>query len=253
MASKDGKNFVGVGVTGETSGEVEMLHLSDVPGLGNVTGSTQVWIAFLFESDANTTSDKGAFVDDVTLTKQQIAGTPIAGLISGTLPHIVNPYIAVGDVWVLQGDSLKIDPGVEIRFDGPYEFIVAGKLTAEGAKGDSIIFTSNKDIPKTGDWLGIGLYGTEKSIIKYSIIKHTGAFDYNYDYHAGIYSQEAENDILNTLIDKGRMGIEVGSGNILVSGSKISNNQYDGMYSGIYFIEMKADKFQSIRKAILLK
>jgi parallel beta-helix repeat protein len=48
-----------------------------------------------------------------------------------------SPYHVVGDITV---ESLTIEPGVEILFDGNYNFEITGLLTAIGTEGDSIIF-----------------------------------------------------------------------------------------------------------------
>jgi hypothetical protein len=69
LASTDGTNFYGSGVSGNSLGWVnENFDLSSVPGLGNVCNQPSVWIAFLFVSDSTITY-KGAFVDDIVLQK----------------------------------------------------------------------------------------------------------------------------------------------------------------------------------------
>ncbi len=70
MASVNGTNFSGVGTSGDSGGWVsETFDLSDVYLLGDLRGQPQVWIAFWFQSDADT-NDVGAFVDDVVVRKR---------------------------------------------------------------------------------------------------------------------------------------------------------------------------------------
>jgi len=70
LASVDGQHFYGDMDSGDTGGWVaETLDLSDVYTLGDLRGQPQVWIAFLFQSDADT-GDLGAFVDEVMIRKQ---------------------------------------------------------------------------------------------------------------------------------------------------------------------------------------
>lgn len=66
-ASTNGTNFYGYKVNGDSGGwQFVNFDLTSVPTLGDVTGSSSVWIAFIFNSDSSTVDD-GAFVDDVTL------------------------------------------------------------------------------------------------------------------------------------------------------------------------------------------
>ena len=46
-----------------------ILDLADVPQKGNLTGRSQVWIAFALISDGSVTYPEGALVDDVVLRK----------------------------------------------------------------------------------------------------------------------------------------------------------------------------------------
>jgi C1A family cysteine protease len=68
-ASIDGEYFYGWYYTGDFGGWVsQSFDLTDVYTLGNLCGQSQVWIAFIFESD-DVVTDKGAFIDDVVLRK----------------------------------------------------------------------------------------------------------------------------------------------------------------------------------------
>ena len=70
LASIDGQHFYGVQDSGDTGGWAsETFDLSDVYILGDLRGSPQVWIAFQFQSEADT-NDVGAFVDEVVVRKR---------------------------------------------------------------------------------------------------------------------------------------------------------------------------------------
>jgi len=71
MASIDESSFYGWGLSGDSGGwESRSFDLANVYTLGNLCGESQVWIAFIFESDSMTgTGYDGAFIDDVVLRK----------------------------------------------------------------------------------------------------------------------------------------------------------------------------------------
>lgn len=75
MASIDGSNFYGYGLSGTSSDTwvPYTMPLNAVPisatELEDYTGNPEVWIAFGFNSDASGTSSNGVFVDDVALQK----------------------------------------------------------------------------------------------------------------------------------------------------------------------------------------
>lgn len=66
LASIDNANFYGVQYAGQGSGTLS-LDLTALPVIGDVTGQSQVWIAFDFESDSSVNLSNGAQIDDVQL------------------------------------------------------------------------------------------------------------------------------------------------------------------------------------------
>jgi parallel beta-helix repeat protein len=87
--------------------------------------------------------------------------TILAGEVTGVLTQAQSPYLVVEDVVVPAGDSLRIEPGVEIHFqwepeeDLRHRILVGGTLRAVGNPQDSIHF-----VPEYGDsllkaWRGI--------------------------------------------------------------------------------------------------
>ena len=67
LVSIDGSNYYGFGYSGAGSGWADdEIDLTNVPTLGDVTGRSQVWIAFVFTSDPSIVY-QGAYVDEVTI------------------------------------------------------------------------------------------------------------------------------------------------------------------------------------------
>ena len=67
------------------------------------------------------------------------AATSVCGPVSGTWTSNHSPYLVTCDVIVT---SLAIQPGVEVRFQGPYVFEVDGILQAQGTSNNPIVFTN---------------------------------------------------------------------------------------------------------------
>ncbi|MBC8186154.1 choice-of-anchor D domain-containing protein [candidate division KSB1 bacterium] len=81
-------------------------------------------------------------------------------------------YIIIGNIVIAPEDSLKIEPGAELRFDGAYEFKVYGILNAVGTVTDSIIFTRNR-ATEDSKWGGIWFdNGKNESKIEYCRIEY---------------------------------------------------------------------------------
>jgi len=104
------------------------------------------------------------------LSVQALAQPHISGTLSGTLGP--GSYIVDGDCQVLLGDSLTILPGTEFLHVGHYSWFIYGKLTAEGAEGDSIRFVRHSPYP-TYRWGGIRFTPTVpvQSILDYCVIE----------------------------------------------------------------------------------
>ncbi len=94
----------------------------------------------------------------LVFTVSGIAQTNIpAGNVSGTWAKANSPYYINGEITVPNGETLTIEPGVEVVFKGHYKFNVQGRLLAVGTQQDSISFTAENT--GTG-WHGIRFINT---------------------------------------------------------------------------------------------
>ena len=82
--------------------------------------------------------------------------------VSGTWTLANSPYQINEEITIPDGETLTIEPGVEVIFNGHYKFYIKGRLLAIGTKQDLIIFTAAKDVSYKG-WHGIKLVNISSS------------------------------------------------------------------------------------------
>ena len=143
--------------------------------------------------------------------------------------------IIKGDVTVLPTARLVITPGTKILFSAnsdvqrsgndktKSELIVKGVLIAQGELGNKILFSSDSQSPRMGDWYGIIFHKvTEQSILDYCIV------EYAYD---GITIKKSKIQVSNSEVRynyHSGLSIEVKS-NPKISSNIISENDYAGI------------------------
>ncbi len=87
------------------------------------------------------------------LTGNLISQTLISGgSVSGTWTQSGSPYQVQAAIMIANGNTLTIEPGVQVEFQGSYKLLVMGQLIAQGTQTDSISFYSSDT---TLGWLGI--------------------------------------------------------------------------------------------------
>jgi hypothetical protein len=97
-------------------------------------------------------------------------GTPVSGNITTQTWTLANsPYLVTGAITVASGNTLTIEPGVQVLFDVDTEFLVYGNLTANGVEGDSVVF----DAGVAPEWEGIDVKGS--ATLSYTRIGHGNA------------------------------------------------------------------------------
>ncbi len=91
-------------------------------------------------------------------------------------------YLVIEDIVVPEGETLTINPGVEIRFQGHYKFSVYGNLQAVGAENDTILFTaSNQSV----GWGGIRISSPDIAQLSYCKIEYGKTAGSYPDMHGG--------------------------------------------------------------------
>ena len=108
--------------------------------------------------------------------------TDVSGNQSGTWTAAASPYRVIGEIVVPGGQTLIIEPGVEVNFQDHYKFTVNGYLEAIGTENDTIYFTT--DIPTTG-WGGLRVDSPDISQLSYCRIEFGKTAGEYPDMHGG--------------------------------------------------------------------
>ncbi len=111
------------------------------------------------------------------------------GDVSGNWSEANSPYLIEGEITIPDGETLSIEPGVLVEFQGHYKFHVQGRLLAIGTTSDNIVFTINDttgfhDLDlQEGAWQGIRFNNTpatnDSSKIVYCKIEYGKANGYS--------------------------------------------------------------------------
>jgi len=162
------------------------------------------------------------------------------GEVFGNWVKSASPYLIEGEINIPLDKTLTIEAGVEVKFIGHFKFIIYGCLLAEGASGDSIIFTT--DDHETG-WHSLRFTNTEAnsqpvSKVSYCIVEYGKSYGTCPDNSGGgIYIGHSIPVISNSTIRNNSAvsgAGEWGGGGIYSEYSRpeITDNLITGNYSG---------------------
>jgi hypothetical protein len=150
---------------------------------------------------------------------------------SPTEPDTV--YIVVGDVDVLSGVTLTIEPGVTVRLGKYLSIIVHGRLVAEGGpgEGDLIFFTSDRPDPAPGDWMRLRGATSSSISLAHCVLEYGGGST-----NAMFSTYNSDIDVVSSDIRfSASDGIEWGYGSINVADLRIEDCDVHGNAGrGIY-------------------
>jgi len=108
--------------------------------------------------------------------------TIVGGNVSGVWNLSDSPYQIEGDITIVDGESLTIEPGVEVQFSGAYKLSIEGRITAIGSEFSMISFTRENSATS---WNGISFSNNssvDSSKIDYCIIEYCDS-----DYPGGAF------------------------------------------------------------------
>ncbi|MEA2095600.1 MAG: right-handed parallel beta-helix repeat-containing protein [Candidatus Cloacimonadota bacterium] len=149
-----------------------------------------------------------------------------AGNVSGTWSLSGSPYLIEGEIEIPDGETLIIDPGCLIEFQGHYALNVQGRLLAIGSEQDSIRFT----IADT-----TGFYNNY----------HTGWRGIHFE--DNISSNEFSEILYSTMeFGKGYLIISLNDSKLFINNSRISFNRSDARGTAISCVDSELNLNNSI-------
>lgn len=103
----------------------------------------------------------------------------VSGNVNGSWTNN-NTYIVNGDLIIPNGQTLTIQQGTNIRFNGTYSITANGVLSSIGNPSFPILYTSNMPSPAPANWKGI-VINSNGSVIKYCKLDYfqNGIWMYN--------------------------------------------------------------------------
>ncbi len=169
----------------------------------------------------------GGFTGFLYLSPINAQGTNVSGVVfdgaGGPWTVAGSPYIVVGDVIVPQGQTLTIEPGAHVKFDGFYNIFADGTFIAIGTEANRINITSNMAVPSHGDWYRIQINSTGHAEIKYCDISYGDS---------GVYlSYSSYNNITKCNFSSNKWGIYLfSSSNNNITENYVLSNYFYGIY-----------------------
>ncbi len=166
------------------------------------------------------------------------------GDVSGTWLLSGSPYLIEGEITIPDGQTLTIDPGCLVEFQGHYALNVQGQLSAIGTEQDSIKFTiadttgfSNQGT-LDGGWHGIRFNETpatnDSSIIIYSIIEYgkTRFANHNWErFGGGLLCYNFSKLIIENSLFRNNQAYKGGAIHLASSSPLIRNSTFNRNYA----------------------
>ncbi|MBI4493772.1 MAG: right-handed parallel beta-helix repeat-containing protein [Chloroflexi bacterium] len=131
-----------------------------------------------------------------------------------------SPYLVTGNVVVLAGVTLAIEPGVAVKVASGKSLQVDGMLLARGTAASPITFTSNLASPAMGDW----------GYLYFSDSSTDATFDIDGNYTGGSILQYAVVEYAGGASTTDNGALRINASSPYVDHNTIRNNKADGIH-----------------------
>ena len=159
------------------------------------------------------------------------AATDVSGNQSGTWSSGGNPYIVTGTVTVPNGQTLTINPGVEVRFNGNTAMDIQGILLANGSPSGHITFTANST-PSPGAWKNLKFNNPDGACnLTYCDISYGGDTWYG---DGMVYLVNSGGNVAisnSTITHSANYGVHCGNSSPTITNSAVEDNTQYGIYA----------------------
>ncbi len=210
---------------------------------GLITGTPSVSDTGISRIEIEVSDGNGGLITQIYSLHIVPTGTAISGTLTGILSASSSPYIIEGDITIPNGQVLLIEPGVQLRFNGYYQFLVEGNLQAMGTEDNRIVFTRHRPA-EDSRWPGIHLLNADDTTkIVYCKIEYGLGTDETFSHSGGAVYCESSNlflknsELANNDASHGG-GIRCTDSRVLISECIFKNNTATsyggalGLYNG---------------------
>ena len=147
------------------------------------------------------------------------------GEVSGDWTVEGSPYIIEDHITVVPAETLTIHAGVRVFVYPSRGITVYGRLLAEGALGDSVVFTADTLADPDG-WRGISFAGSpDSSILRYTVIEYARAAGYGGGIHCTATTLLLEHSMIRLCYARfGRAMYVADNAHVVLRDCEISDN-----------------------------
>lgn len=183
------------------------------------------------------------------LTENVMAGTVVGGEITEdtTWTPLGSPYYVVEHLFIRNGATLTIEPGVDVLFDNYKQLmVISGSLIAHGTEEKWITFGPNTTSPYPDYWMGIYVRSEGNTSMSYVDISYASKGIGIGSSNNTLYHCRITHSYINALeVAPDLYNLSARADNNTISRCEFVDNEFYGEYEVVQFIEAHNNTFES--------